>query len=157
MASDFVLTSSTISAGRPIPTHHTCDGENISPALSWSGAPEGTQSLALIVDDPDAPRGTFVHWVVFNLPPDQPGSTIPEGVLFDENGVVEGANDAGGVGYSGPCPPAGSSHTYVFRLYALDTRLDLRTGATKKQVTQSMDGHVLAESNLSATYARGSR
>lgn len=148
------LTSGAFDSGASIPERYTCEGENISPPLTISGLPEGAQCLVLIVDDPDAPAKTFVHWVAFNLPPDT--TVIAEGADI-ENDVrgVEGVNDFGDTGYGGPCPPPGSPHRYQFRLYALDTRLDLEKGASKKQVTQTMDGHVLAETNLNGTYARG--
>lgn len=154
MASDFSI-SSDFPSGEPIPTVHTCGGENTSPSLRIDGVPENTGSLALIMDDPDAPKGTFVHWVVFNLPADT--SVIRAGidVADDFPNASEGMNDFGDMGYGGPCPPPGGPHHYHFRLYALDSILDLSAGATKKQVTQVMDGHVLAEANLIGTYQRG--
>lgn len=147
------LTSGAFDSGASIPARYTCEGENISPPLTISGFPEGAQSLVMIVDDPDAPGKTFVHWVAYDLPADT--SVIAEGADI-ENDVqgVEGMNDFGDRGYGGPCPPPGAPHRYHFRLYALDTRLELETGASKKQVTQAMDGHVLAETDLIGTYAR---
>ena len=159
MAGNLILQTAAFDAGAAIPRKYTCEGDNVSPALSWSNVPEGARSLALIVDDPDAPRGTFVHWVLFNLPPEV--GTLPEGVRVREHfknselRPVEGANDFGKTGYGGPCPPRGDrAHRYFFKLYALDTTLDLREGATKKQVTQAMDGHVLDESEYVGTYRR---
>ncbi len=145
--------SSVIRQGR-IPPHYTCDGDDVSPPLSWSGIPEGTKSLALIADDPDAPRGTWVHWVLYNLPPDL--SDLPEDVRRDRelpNGARQGTNDFQRIGYGGPCPPGGR-HRYFFKLYALDTVLDLDPGATKEQLLRAMDGHVLAEAEVMGTYSR---
>ena len=142
-----------------IPAVHTCEGENVSPPLSWNSPPEGAQSLALIEDDPDAPGKTFVHWVLFNLPPDTgalPHDFDAAEQLADRTPTpAEGANDFGDLGYGGPCPPPGDGpHGYVFRLYALDTVLDLGAGATKAQLTSAMDGHILAETDLRGTYER---
>ena len=132
---------------------------NASPPLAWSTPPEGTQSLALIVDDLDAPGKTFVHWVLFNLPPDiealQHNFNAAEQLATRTPMPAEGTNDFGDLGYGGPCPPPGDGpHGYVFRLYALDTALDLGAGATKAQLTSAMDGHILAETNLRGTYER---
>lgn len=159
MAGNLRLVTAAFDSGDVIPRKYTCEGDNVSPALSWTNVPEGTRSMALIVDDPDAPRGTFVHWVLFNLPPET--GTLPENLQVDEHfsesefQPVEGVNDFGDMGYGGPCPPRGdTSHRYSFRLYALDTTLDLGEGATKKQVTQAMDGHVLDEADYMGTYRR---
>lgn len=155
MSSPFQLFSAGFNAGDAIPARHTCDGEDVSPPLSWGGVPDGARSLALIVDDPDAPQGTFVHWVVYNIPPDYNGRTFTEGASFDEeSAIMEGRNDFGRQGYGGPCPPPESEHTYGFRMYALDAELDLEEGAMKKQVTQAMEGHILDEANISGTYRR---
>ena len=155
MAHEFELTSPQFNPGGLIPKEHTCDGRNTSPALRWSHPPDNTKSLVLIVDDPDAPRGTFVHWVAFNIPPEFNGRVLPAGVAFDaDQGVVEGANDFGDTGFGGPCPPRGSEHRYIFRLYALDADLAPSEGASKKQVTQAMQGHVLGEANLVGIYRR---
>lgn len=160
MANNFQLTSGAFEAGGSIPTRYTCDGDNVSPPLRWNNLPDGTRSLALVVDDPDAPRKTFVHWVLFNLPPDR--DVLPEDLSveahFDDadQPPIEGANDFGDRGYGGPCPPPShDAHHYTFRLYALDTRLNLGAGVTKEQLTQAMDGHLLAEANLMGTYRRG--
>ena len=147
---NFSLKSGAFRSGDPIPAKYTCDGDGVSPPLAVDGVPEDAVSLALIVDDPDAPNKTFVHWVAYNIDPAT--SAFAEG----QDVETEGANDFGNLGYGGPCPPAGSPHHYHFHLYALDSVLELERGATKKQVTQAMDGHVLAETELIGTYARSS-
>ena len=160
VATSLDLTTSAFQADAPIPEQFTCDGDDVSPPLSWQGVPDGAESLALIVDDPDAPEKTFVHWVLFNIPADRDmleEDLDIEGHFEDKTLMpIEGVNDFGNQGYGGPCPPPGhGTHHYSFRLYALDTDLDLSAGATKKQLTQAMDGHVLAEGNLVGTYERG--
>ena len=138
-----------------IPKRYTCDGENLSPALSWTDPPAGAQTYALIMDDPDAPAGTFVHWVVYNLP--ATAHLLPEGVRGNDtlpSGALQGVNDFPQPGYGGPCPPPGKPHRYYFKLYALDTKLDLSPGAQKKDVEQAMKGHVLAEGLLMGRYRR---
>jgi Raf kinase inhibitor-like YbhB/YbcL family protein len=158
MTGDLTLAAAGFASGQPIPVRNTCDGENRSPELTWGGVPNGTVSLALIVDDPDAPRGTFVHWVVFDIPPDFQGHVLREGSRLGQGDEPrEGANDFGRIGYGGPCPPTGTSHRYEFKLYALDTRLGLRAGASKQQVMHAMEGHVLAEAHFSGTYRRQKR
>ncbi|RIH89443.1 YbhB/YbcL family Raf kinase inhibitor-like protein [Calidithermus roseus] len=137
----FALSSSAFAQGKPIPAKYTCDGLDISPPLAWSDAPRGTQSFALIMDDPDAPAGTWVHWVLFNLPA-QTHQLAEKAVQG-----VQGRNSWGRLGYGGPCPPSGT-HRYFFRLYALDTLLQLPAGATKEQVLRAMQGHVLAQAEL---------
>ncbi len=148
------LMSSAFDADGPIPVKYSCDGEDKSPPLSWAGVPEGTVSLTLIVDDPDAPVGTWVHWVLYDIPGDVDG--LPEG-LPDEDELTDGSrhgkNSWGRRDYGGPCPPGGT-HRYFFKLYALDTKLGLRPGAGVKQVTDAMEGHVLAEARLMGTYGR---
>lgn len=137
-----------------IPSKYTCDGEDISPPLSWSEPPSGTKSLALIVDDPDAPGKTFVHWVLYDIP--ATARALPDNVAAEGNlpsGSLQGKNDFGKLGYGGPCPPGGT-HRYFFKLYALDTKLGLESGATKAQVLVSMDGHILAEAELMGRYQR---
>ena len=143
------LTSNAFTEGGTIPRRQTCDGEDISPPLSWSGIPPETQSLALIVDDPDAPRGDWVHWVLFDLPPDLGG--LPEGI---SGKGTAGKNDFGRTGYGGPCPPRGSNHRYYFKLYALDQVLGLPSGATKQDVEAAMAGHILAQGQLMGRYSR---
>jgi len=148
------ITTSAFMEGEGIPAKYTCDGENASPPLSWSGVPEGVESLALICDDPDAPRGTFVHWVLFNLPPDTSG--LPENVPPQEtlaNKARQGRNDAGKIGYTGPCPPSGI-HRYYFKIYALDAALDLDPGSTKAELLDAMEGHILAQGRLMGRYSR---
>jgi len=148
------LSSDAFSEGERIPTQYTCDGVDDSPALSWQGVPDGTQSLALIVDDPDAPVGTWVHWVIYDIPPER--QDLPESVPKDANvpGIgTQGKNDFHKIGYGGPCPPPGKPHRYFFKLYALDTKLDLASGASKKELLQAMEGHILAESQLMGIYS----
>jgi len=148
------LTSSAFAHGEPIPRRYTCDGEDISPPLRWSDPPPGTRSFALIADDPDAPMGTFVHWVLFNLPAEAralPEAVPSEGELPD--GSRHGQNGWQRLGYGGPCPPRGT-HRYFFRLYALDTILDLAAGVGKKRLLQAMEGHILAQGELMGTYTR---
>jgi len=144
-----VLTSSAFNEGETIPKKYTCDGEDLSPPLSWSGVPGDTKSLALIVDDPDAPGGTFVHWVQFDISPDVQG--FQEGM---KGAGVEGINDFRRRGYSGPCPPRGSDHHYFFKLYALDEKLNLAAGASKREVERAMQGHILAQGQLTGKYRR---
>jgi len=138
-----------------IPAKYTCSGANLSPQLAWSAPPPRTASLALIVTDPDAPRGTWVHWVLYNLPAGT--RAIPEGLpalgqLPD--GALQGRNDFGEIGYGGPCPPPGSPHHYVFTLYALDAKLNLPVGATRAQVEAAMQGNILARGELIGLYQR---
>jgi Raf kinase inhibitor-like YbhB/YbcL family protein len=149
------LTSTAFQPGATIPKPYTGDGADRSPPLRWSEPPSGTKSLALICDDPDAPRGTWVHWVLFNLP----GHTreLEEGVPATEtlgNGAKQGKNDFGSIGYGGPAPPKGKPHRYVFTLYALDVAVDLLPGATKAQLMDAMKGHILAEGKLVGHYGR---
>jgi Raf kinase inhibitor-like YbhB/YbcL family protein len=144
------VTSAAFQEGATIPTQYTGDGKDLSPPLSWTGVPQGTKSLALICDDPDAPRGTWVHWVLFNIPSDQKelaGEKLP-------GGARQGKNDFGNIGYGGPAPPKGKPHRYFFKLYALDTTLDLPAGATKAQLEAAMKGHILAEGQIMGTYQR---
>lgn len=147
------ITSTAFSEGNPINTKYTCDGENISPQLSWIDAPAGAKSFALICDDPDAPVGTWVHWVLYNLS----ATELPEAVARTEqvlNTAKQGINDFKKIGYGGPCPPKGNAHRYYFKLYALDSELNLASGATKEQLLAAMKGHILAEANLMGTYSR---
>ena len=148
------ITSSAFLEGEMIPTQYSCDGPDVSPDLSWSGIPEGAQSLALICDDPDAPMGTWVHWVLFNIPVSADGlpAEIPPDAAL-ENGARHGTNDFSRLGYGGPCPPGGT-HRYYFKLYALDTELDMDSGITKAQLMEAMQGHILAEGQLMGKYKR---
>ena len=146
---DFVLQSSAFDHDGPIARRHSCEGEDLSPPLSWSGLPEGTRSLALLVDDPDAPVGTFTHWLAWGL---DPGA---EGLGEDEAAPVEGRNDFGTSGYRGPCPPPGHGrHRYSFRLYALDSDIDLSPGAEQGELQRALEGHTLAIAELIGTYER---
>lgn len=140
------IRSPSIEPGKPIPREFTCDGANRSPELSLSGVPGDAESLVLIVDDPDAPGSTFLHWLVYNI---KPTESIPEGSAPG----TEGSNDFGKNGYGGPCPPSGE-HRYFFRLYALDTTLNLSPGASRREVERGMEGHVLAEAELMGVYSR---
>jgi Raf kinase inhibitor-like YbhB/YbcL family protein len=155
------LTSSAFAHGQPIPREYTCDGEDVSPPLAWSGLPQGTRSLALIVDDPDAPdpaapKLTWVHWILYDLPPS--ASSLPRGVSAAQlpPGTREGRNDWKRTGYGGPCPPIGR-HRYFHKLYALDAQLPNLGTPAKAALEQAMAGHVLASAELMGTYQRGSR
>jgi hypothetical protein len=150
-----VVSSSAFQEGTEIPTKYTCQGQDISPALSWSEPTAGTRSFVLIVDDPDTPAGVFTHWVFFNLPADS--RKLPEAVPTQaqlQDGSLQGKNDFGKIGYGGPCPPPGRPHRYQFTIYALDQTLDLKAGASKKQVLEAMKGHILAQGRLTGTYQR---
>ena len=149
------LTSSAFAEGQPIPEKYTCDGADISPPLKWTNIPQGAKSLALVCDDPDAPAGTWVHWVLYELPPAV--TELPEGVPTTEtisNVAKQGVNDFKRIGYGGPCPPRGGPHRYFFKLYALDAELQLKAKATKKDLLRAMEGHSLAEGQLMGTYKR---
>lgn len=140
--------------GGKIPGKYTCDGMDISPPLSWTSGPEGTKTFSLICDDPDAPMGTWVHWVLFNLSADITEfreNVPPEKEL--ENGAKQGMNDFRKIGYGGPCPPGGT-HRYFFKFYALDTEINLEAGATKAELLAAMEGHILAEGQLIGRYER---
>jgi Raf kinase inhibitor-like YbhB/YbcL family protein len=146
--------SSPVIRNQSIPQHYTCDGDNVSPPLRWGNVPAGTQSLVLIADDPDAPGGTFTHWVMYNIPPHL--QELPEDVRRDEalpSGARQGMNDFGRIGYGGPCPPGGT-HRYFFKLYALDTRLELAPGASRDTVLDAIQGHLLAETEIVGRYSR---
>jgi len=148
------LTSSAFSEGTMIPVRYTCAGDDLSPPLAWSDIPVGAKSLALIADDPDAPVGTWVHWVAFNLP--IAGRGLPEGIKDEKQlsgGGVQGANSWRRLGYGGPCPPSGT-HRYFFKLYALDTILFLDNRAAAKDVQVAMKGHILAEAQLMGRFKR---
>ena len=153
--SGFILTTSAFEAGQAIPVEYSCAGANRSPALNWSGAPAGVGSFALIVEDPDAPSGTFIHWVVFNLPADATGIAgetprtpgLPDGAL-------QGVNGMGRVGYMGPCPPPGKVHHYHFELFALDSKLDAKPGLDAAGLRAAMQGHIKANTELVGTFER---
>jgi Raf kinase inhibitor-like YbhB/YbcL family protein len=156
------LTSPAFQDGQPLPTRFTCDGRDLSPPLNWTGVPEGARSLVLIVSDPDAPNGTFSHWVVFNLPPElneikEGGSeadAFAEIIGAASTRPVQGTNGFNNTAYNGPCPPKGSDHRYVFQLYALDRELALDRNADREQLLNAIAGHVLAEGRLTATFSR---
>ena len=147
--------SSAFQEGSEIPARYTCEGQDVSPALTWEEPPAETQSFALIMDDPDAPGGVFTHWVLFNLPADSRGlsEAVPTQPQLPD-GSLQGKNDFGRIGYGGPCPPPGRPHRYQFTLYALDQTLDLKAGASKKQVIDAMQGHILVQGRLTGTYQR---
>ena len=148
------VTSRAFEEGGMIPSKYTADGANISPPLQWEGIPEGTQSIALINDDPDAPMGTWVHWIMWNIPPNK--KELPENISPDQkltDGSSQGITDFRQLGYGGPAPPSGT-HRYFFKVYALDTKLDLSTGSTKAQLVKAMEGHILAEGQLMGKYKR---
>jgi Raf kinase inhibitor-like YbhB/YbcL family protein len=149
------ITSSAFQEGQPIPAKYTCDGENISLPLKWSDAPAGTKFFALICDDPDAPVGTWVHWVVYGLPATttELAEKIPASESL-ENGAKQGVNDFKHVGYGGPCPPSEKPHRYYFKIYALDAEIPLKPRATKKELLKAMEGQILAQGELMGTYQR---
>jgi Raf kinase inhibitor-like YbhB/YbcL family protein len=149
------LTSDAFADGQPIPKKYTCDGADVSPALQWSGAPAGTKSFALICDDPDAPMGTWVHWVLYGLP--AATDRLPEKTPADDtlpNGARQGLSDFKRTGYGGPCPPPGKPHHYHFKLYALSIEITLKPRATKQDLLKAMKGHILAEAWLTGVYQR---
>lgn len=148
------ITSSAFEEGGMIPRKYTCDGSDVSPPIKWDNVPEGTKSIALIYDDPDAPVGIWIHWVIYNIPPET--RELDENVPREEtlsNGTKQGKNDWGRIGYGGPCPPGGT-HRYYFKLYALDTEPDLEPGPTKKKLLNAMEGHILVEGQLMGKYKR---
>lgn len=148
------VTSTVFQQGGVIPAQYTCDGADISPPLTWTGGPGGTQSYALIADDPDAPVGTWVHWVLYNIP--ATATSLPENVAKKESlsdGTVQGVNDFKRYGYGGPCPPGGT-HRYFFKVYALDTVLKTGPGLTKKKLLREIEGHILGQGELMGTYSR---
>lgn len=150
----FELTSPAFDHEGAIPPKYSCQGEDISPPLSWTEPPAGTKSFALIADDPDAPVGTWVHWVLYNIPAD--AQELPEGVPAQDklsDGSLHGRNSWRRYDYGGPCPPGGT-HRYFFKLYALDTPLDLGPGARKKKLLNAMEGHILAQTELVGTFSR---
>lgn len=148
------LTSSAFADSQPIPRQYTCSGINISPPLEWAGVPKSAKTIAIIADDPDAPAGTWVHWVIYNMPADTIG--MVENLPTTEElkgGGFQGKNDFEKIGYGGPCPPSGT-HRYFFKIYSLDTELPLKAGATKAEVEKAMAGHVVAQGQLMGTYSR---
>jgi hypothetical protein len=145
---DMILSSSAFEDNQTIPSQYTCDGANVSPPLSFRNIPGNTKSLALIMDDPDAPMGTWVHWLVWNIPANTTGFSQGENITY-----LQGKNDFGSFDYGGPCPSSGT-HRYFFKLYALDAMLQLNKGSTKKQLESAMSGHILEEAQLIGTYER---
>ncbi len=150
------LKSDAFVNGQSIPAKYSCVGKNVSPALTWGNPPDGTRSFALIVDDPDAPMGTWVHWVLFNIPAGN--RSLPEnlpitGKNVDPNAIYFGKNSSGNTRYDGPCPPSGT-HRYYFKLYALDTLVNLLPGATKDELLKAMKGHILAQGELMGTFSK---
>ncbi len=154
-ASKLKLHSIDFAANGPIPVAYTCSGESESPALTWSGVPAAAKVMALIVRDPDAPMGSYVHWVIYNLPASATGlsAAVPATATID-NGAVQGINGRGKIGYQGMCPPPGPAHHYHFRLYALDVKLKLGPGASADEVERAIKGHTLASTELVGTFAR---
>ncbi len=146
----FAITSSAFTAGNAIPVKYSCQGDDISPPLAWTAPPSKTQSFALIFNDPDAPGGTWDHWLLFNLPAET--RSLPEGGALPA-GTLTGKNSWGRLDYGGPCPPRGT-HRYFFKLYALDTELALSAGATKAELLAATDGYILAQTDLMGTFAR---
>lgn len=154
-AMSFALATKAFANGGEIPKKHTCDGADVSPALSWNDAPAGTQSFALIADDPDAPVGTWTHWILWDIPAKSTG--LPEGVPKVEesgDGARQGRNDFRHIGFGGPCPPPGKPHRYFFKLYALDSKLGVTAGANRSELERAMKGHVLAQAELMGKYGR---
>jgi len=151
----FSISSLAFKDGERIPAKYTCEGLNVSPPLQWTEPPAGTVSFALIVDDPDAPAGTFTHWVLFNIPIDvrRLDESIPRQDRL-QNGALHGKTDYGTVGYGGPCPPRGPDHHYRFTIYALDKAIDSKAGASKKQLLDAIKGRILAQVQLTGLYQR---
>ena len=154
---NLTVKTSAFSPGGEIPKKFSCEGADLSPALSWSGSPAGTKEFALICDDPDAPSGTFTHWVIWGIPADR--QELPEGVPRDRSvaslgGARQGRNDFGAVGYRGPCPPPGTPHRYFFRIYALDASPGLSPGASAAELQAAMKGHIAAQGELMGKFAR---
>jgi Raf kinase inhibitor-like YbhB/YbcL family protein len=153
-----VVKSPAFAEDGPIPAKYTGDGKDVSPPLTWSGVPHGTRSLVLLCEDPDAPRGTWSHWVLFNLPAET--RELAEGLPAEATlpaGGVQGSNDFGKIGYGGPAPPPGKPHRYYFKLTALNTTLNLSAGAKRQEVLSAMEGHVLGEGWLMGVYGRKGR
>lgn len=149
------INSPSFKDGDSIDAKYTCKGADLSPPLNWGDAPEGTKSFALICDDPDAPFMTWVHWVIYDIPADATG--LPEACAKDNvlpNNAKQGITDFRKIGYGGPCPPPGGPHRYFFKLYALDTMLNLKPGITKEQLLEAMEGHILGEAQLIGKFKR---
>lgn len=151
----YSLSSNAFHSGGDMPKKYTCEGADVSPGLSWTNPPKGTQAFALIADDPDAPAGTWTHWVLYDLPPntDSLDENIPKPEQLP-NGARQGRNDFKKIGYGGPCPPPGKPHRYFFKLYALDQKLGLQPGASKSEVEAAMKGHIVGQAELMGKFAR---
>ena len=151
---EFKVTSVAFKEGQPIPRQYTCSGVNVSPPLEWGTAPKPARTIAIIADDPDAPGGTWTHWVLYNLPAENIGlvENVPETETLRAGGF-QGKNDFGKISYGGPCPPSGT-HRYFFKIYAVDTELPLKAGATKAELEKALEGHVVAQGQLMGTYAK---
>jgi len=151
---DIKVSSTAFKEGELIPSKFTCDGENISPQIAWTNFPKSTESFVLISDDPDAPVGTWVHWVVYNIPASctELKEKFPKDEKFD-NGIMQGTTDFRKTGYGGPCPPSGT-HRYYFKIYALDVILNVKSGLTKKEILKEIEGHIIAEGQLMGKYKR---
>ncbi|MDT8069798.1 MAG: YbhB/YbcL family Raf kinase inhibitor-like protein [Terriglobia bacterium] len=151
----FAVQTSAFTEGGAIPKKYTCDGADVSPELTWANAPAGTQSFALTVTDPDAPAGTWTHWVAWNIPAST--TKLSEGVSKTEklpDGTLQGKNDFKRIGYNGPCPPPGKPHRYFFKLYALGTKLDLNPGASRGELESALKGHILGQAEAMGKYGR---
>jgi Raf kinase inhibitor-like YbhB/YbcL family protein len=151
---EFKLSSPSFQNKQPIPAKHSCEGADTAPGLQWAGAPSGTKSFALICDDPDAPGGSWVHWVIYGISAGK--AELPENVAKTDTvaGMKQGMNDFGRVGYGGPCPPPGKAHHYHFKLFALDTELNLAARVSRKQLEYAMRGHILGQVELVGSYRR---
>lgn len=151
----FELHMGAFGSGGEIPRKYTCSGADVSPGLSWSGVPEGAQALGLIMDDPDAPGGTWTHWVVWNIPATSTGlgEAVPRRSALEE-GTMQGVNDFNRIGYGGPCPPPGRPHRYFFRLYALDAAVTVRAGAARSELERAMAGHVIGQAEYMGMFKR---
>jgi len=149
------MKSSAFNDGERLPTKYTCEGENVSPPLTWAGNPDGTRSFAMVMDDPDAPGKTFTHWVIYNIPAFV--NSLPEGLPVDaqlSDGMLQGRNDYGDTGYKGPCPPPGKPHRYRFHIYALDRTLNLRPGASKTELLSEIEGSPIESFSLTGLFER---
>ncbi|MFY9418090.1 MAG: YbhB/YbcL family Raf kinase inhibitor-like protein [Bacteroidales bacterium] len=154
MSTNIIVKSDSFSDGGMIPAKYTCDGANISPHLSWDNVPKDTKSFVLICEDPDAPMGTFTHWILYDIPADV--HELPENLPKDKvlpNGAKQGIADFKKIGYGGPCPPSGT-HRYYFKLYSLDTLLNLEPGLKKEDILKAMNGHILAQGQIMGKYTR---
>lgn len=154
-AMSFALQTNAFPAGGTIPKKYTCDASDVSPELTWTGAPAGTQAFALIAEDPDAPAGTWTHWIAWGVP--SSATKLPEGVPKNEtlaDGTRQGKNDFKKIGYNGPCPPPGTPHRYFFKLYALGSKLEVKAGSSRSELESAMKGHVLGQAEVMGKYGR---